>query len=79
MALGWRPGRLHSQGKSAVHTWKGRAGRLLQIIGSAPLFYLWGSDLSCSKQWFRRKTSLQLGLLTGGAGPFPYATSLDLE
>lgn len=36
-----------------------------------PLFYLWVSNLSFSKPQFRRRTSLQLGLLCGAAGPFP--------
>ena len=35
----------------------------LKIIGSASSFYLWSSDLSNSKKWFRSKISLQLGLL----------------
>ena len=35
----------------------------LKIIGSASLFYLWSSDLSNSKKWFRtRSTWFMLGL-----------------
>lgn len=37
-----------------------------------------GQQLVLLKKWSRKKTSLQVGLLTDAACPFPYATSLNL-
>lgn len=60
------------------HAWKVGARRLFKNHWSRLFVLLTGQQLVISDSGLGKKTSLQLGLLTGSADPFPYVASLNL-